>query len=85
IQTGKVLNFPVVLFDTQYWRGLREWLEAWPLAQGKIAKEDLDLLLWTDSPGEARDFIVAAMQELGWRQQQEEGARQKTREALSAG
>src|SRR6059036_1491575 len=26
IQTGKVLNFPVVLFDSNYWQGLLEWL-----------------------------------------------------------
>ena len=26
IQTGKVLHFPVVLFDTEYWRELLEWI-----------------------------------------------------------
>ena len=26
IQTGKILDFPVVLFDSEYWRGLLDWI-----------------------------------------------------------
>ena len=26
IQTGKILNFPVVLFDSAYWSGLIDWI-----------------------------------------------------------
>lgn len=60
IQTGKIENFPVVLFDTAYWDGLLSWLRSTMLAEGKIAAEDIDLMLVTDSPEEARDFIVRA-------------------------
>jgi hypothetical protein len=58
IQTGKIHNFPVVLFDSEYWGGLLEWLRGTMLAEGKIAPEDLDLLLVTDSIDEARDHIL---------------------------
>ena len=81
IQTGKVQNFPVVLFDTAYWGGLLAWLKDTMLADGKISAEDLDLLILTDSPDEVRDVIVRAQQDREWRRQQEEGARQVAREA----
>jgi uncharacterized protein (TIGR00730 family) len=53
IQTGKVLNFPVVLFDTEFWDGLLEWVRGHQLAERLVAPEDLDLLLLTDDPEEA--------------------------------
>src|SRR5690606_4152043 len=50
IQTGKVRNFPVVLFGSRYWRGLLDWLETTMLRAGRIKASDLDLLVVTDSP-----------------------------------
>ena len=58
IQTHKVRNFPVVLFGSEYWGGLMEWMRATMAVEGKIASSDLDLMLVTDSPEEARDHIV---------------------------
>src|SRR5918994_2169461 len=55
IQTGKVLNFPVVLFDTDYWGELLDWVRGELLADGMISSEDLDLLFVTDE----LDEIVA--------------------------
>lgn len=81
IQTGKVENFPVVLFDSAYWNGLLEWLRTTMLAEGKIAAADLDLLLVTDSPEEVRDFIVQCTRDRS-RQQQEQEARDVTRQVL---
>ena len=48
IQTGKVLHFPVVLFDTNYWQELLDWVKGELLADGMISPEDLDLLSATD-------------------------------------
>jgi uncharacterized protein (TIGR00730 family) len=59
IQTGKVRNFPVVLFGSQYWRGLIDWLKSTMLAEGKIHAKDLELLIVTDSPEEAVQAIVS--------------------------
>lgn len=81
IQTGKVQNFPVVLFDTSYWGGLVDWLRGSMLAGGKISPGDLDLLILTDSPEEARDTIVHCLQDQNWRLKQEEGARNEARKA----
>jgi uncharacterized protein (TIGR00730 family) len=83
IQTGKVQNFPVILFGSSYWSGLVDWLRATMLAEGKIAPADLNLLMITDSLEEVRDLIVKSMQEQGWRPQQEQEAREATRRAFS--
>jgi uncharacterized protein (TIGR00730 family) len=57
IQTDKVREFPVSLIAAEYWRGLLEWIAARPLATGKIAPEDLDLLHVTDDVGVAVERI----------------------------
>jgi hypothetical protein len=85
IQTGKVTNFPVILFGSAYWNGLLDWLRTTMLAQGMISAADLDLLIVTDSPAEIRDIVVRSMREEPWREQQEEGAREATRKALGRG
>jgi uncharacterized protein (TIGR00730 family) len=58
IQTGKVSNFPVVLFGTSYWKGLIDWLSHAMLAGGKIAPADLKLVVMTDSPAEAARVVI---------------------------
>jgi uncharacterized protein (TIGR00730 family) len=58
IQTGKVRNFPVVLFGKEYWQGLLAWLKERMLADGKIKPEDMELLIVTDSPEEAVRVVV---------------------------
>jgi uncharacterized protein (TIGR00730 family) len=60
IQTGKVRNFPVILFGSEYWAGLLGWIKERMLAEGKIAPGDLDLLVVTDSPEEAVRIVRAA-------------------------
>jgi hypothetical protein len=58
IQTGKVLNFPVVLYDTDYWHELLHFIRAEILADGMISADDLELLHVTDSPEEAVARVV---------------------------
>lgn len=58
IQTGKVRNFPVILFGSQYWEGLLEWLRNRMAAEGKISPGDVDLLYVTDSPEEAVNVVL---------------------------
>ena len=58
IQTGKVLNFPVVLFDSEYWRDLLGWVGDELLEHGMISPEDVELLHVTDEPAEAVRLVV---------------------------
>jgi uncharacterized protein (TIGR00730 family) len=58
IQTGKVLHFPVVLFDSGYWQPLLDWIAKRPLAEGMVSPEDVALITLTDDPAEAVATIV---------------------------
>jgi uncharacterized protein (TIGR00730 family) len=58
IQTGKVLHFPVVLFDSDYWGELLDWIRGELLADRMISPEDLDLLYVTDDVDEAVARVV---------------------------
>jgi uncharacterized protein (TIGR00730 family) len=58
IQTGKILDFPVVLVGTAHWDPLLAWLREVVLAQGMIGQEDLDHLFVTDDPGQAVGVVV---------------------------
>ena len=61
IQTGKIKNFPVVLFGSTYWQGLLDWIQGTLLAEGKISAPDLDLLIVTNSAAEACEIISQAV------------------------
>jgi uncharacterized protein (TIGR00730 family) len=58
IQTGKVLHFPVVLFNSDYWAELLTWIRGELLADGMISPEDLDLLFVTDDADEAVERVL---------------------------
>lgn len=63
IQTGKVRNFPVILFGRDYWAGLLDWMRSRMVAEGKISPADLELLIVTDSPAEAVQVVLDCYQE----------------------
>ena len=50
IQTHKIKPFPVVLFNSDYWRGFLGWLQKSVLARGFISEEDFSLLRVCDEP-----------------------------------
>jgi uncharacterized protein (TIGR00730 family) len=58
IQTGKVLHFPVVLFGSEYWQGLLDWIRTQTLAGGLVSAEDVGLLQVTDDPDEAVRIVL---------------------------
>ena len=60
IQTGKVSDFPVLLVGSDYWRGLIDWIEQRPLAEGKISPEDVHRFTLTDDPHQVREVLLAA-------------------------
>ncbi len=66
IQTGKVSNFPIILFGRSYWGGLMDWIKSTMLVEKKISPEDLNLLVVTDSVEEARNHIIACYNERCW-------------------
>jgi uncharacterized protein (TIGR00730 family) len=60
IQTGKIGSFPVVLYDSDYWGEVLDWLRKEALARGFVSSADLELLRVTDDPGDAVELVVSA-------------------------
>ena len=58
IQTRKILEFPVVLFDTEYWADMLGWINEQLLHDGMILAKDVELLSATNDPAEAVRLIV---------------------------
>ena len=58
VQTHKVTQFPVVLLDTQYWRGLVEWLRSAALGRETISATDLDTFTITDDADVAVNLML---------------------------
>ncbi len=85
VQTGKIHNFPIILFGTDYWRGLIDWLKNTMLADGKISKADLDLLHLTDSIDEICQIVLSSMTNGESLRQKELSAQEVTRQAISRG
>lgn len=63
IQTGKVFNFPVVLFGKEHWVGLMDWINEQLLPNELISAEDEALLFETDDPEETVRLVVECYEE----------------------
>ncbi|MEO6604880.1 MAG: TIGR00730 family Rossman fold protein [Aeromicrobium sp.] len=59
VQTQKITSFPIVLFGTEYWSGLIDWLRNTMLTDGKVNALDIDMLHITDDVDEAVSWFVA--------------------------
>ncbi|MCV2489381.1 TIGR00730 family Rossman fold protein [Geodermatophilus sp. YIM 151500] len=59
VQTRKVTRFPVILFGSDYWSGLVEWIRATLVESATISAVDLELFSVTDDV----DEVVQQIQE----------------------
>ena len=84
IQTGKIRNFPVILYGSEFWGGLIDWLRNSMLALGNISAPDLDLMIVSDSPKEVRDLILKAMAD-HWLEEREVAAREVAQKVFGVG
>jgi uncharacterized protein (TIGR00730 family) len=65
IQTDKIRDFPVVLVQGSYWRGLIDWARERLLAEAMIAPQDLDLMRTSDDPAEVVEIVVEGARRQG--------------------
>ncbi len=66
VQTGKIEHFPIVLYGTDYWKGLLDWIHTRMLEEGCISSCDESLYLTTDDPVEAADAVIRAAKKLDY-------------------
>ncbi|MCW5916305.1 MAG: LOG family protein, partial [Ferruginibacter sp.] len=64
IQTRKVSDFPIVIFDKEYHKDIIEHIEKMKAA-GTISADDMKLCLFTDSIDEATKHIQDAISQFG--------------------
>ncbi len=57
IQTQKIMHFPIVLVERNYWQGLIDWIKAHMLAEHNISPADMDLFTLVDTAEEAVKYI----------------------------
>jgi len=50
MQTHKIKPFPVILYNSKFWKGFLDWLRGTVLTSGYISEEDFDLLRICDDP-----------------------------------
>jgi uncharacterized protein (TIGR00730 family) len=65
IQTDKVNDFPVVLFGTEYWGGMVDWIHSRLLGEGMISQGDQNLFSVTDDPREVVRTILDCRRRMG--------------------
>ena len=58
-QTEKIRHFPIVLYGSDYWRGLTDWLRGPVEAEGMVSPGDVDLLELTDDPEHVLELVRA--------------------------
>jgi uncharacterized protein (TIGR00730 family) len=52
MQTDRLGEFPVILYGTEYWGGMVDWIRDTLLPAGAIIQADVDRFLLTDDPAE---------------------------------
>jgi uncharacterized protein (TIGR00730 family) len=57
MQTAKIKPFPVILFDSNYWKGFLDWLHNTALAKDLVSEEDFNLLRICDDTGAVIDIV----------------------------
>ncbi len=72
IQTGKSPRFPIILFGSEYWKPLLDFMKNTMVAYNTISKEDMNLISLCNTPEEAVELIIEEMTSLYRRLEKEE-------------
>jgi uncharacterized protein (TIGR00730 family) len=58
MQTNKIYPIPLVLFGSEFWQGLIDWIKTVLIEFKTISEKDLDLIVVTDDPQEVLNIMV---------------------------
>jgi uncharacterized protein (TIGR00730 family) len=61
VQTRKIKNVPIILYDSSYWKGLLDWVNASMVKRGMISKSDLGIFKVMDTSEEVMREIKRAV------------------------
>lgn len=57
IQTKRIKSFPIILYGSEYWGGLIDWVRERLIAEGYAKEQDLELMTLLDTPDEVVRYI----------------------------
>jgi uncharacterized protein (TIGR00730 family) len=57
IQTHRIKPLPVILVESDYWSGLKSWIETKLLAEKRVSLKDLEIFQIMDEPEEIVRFV----------------------------
>lgn len=57
VQTKKIQPIPIILVGSEFWGGLKDWIQNTMLREGKISPDDMDLMPIVDEPEDAIQII----------------------------
>ena len=57
VQTHRIRPLPIILVDSHYWGGMKEWIENRLLADKRVSPEDMDILHFMDDPEEIINYV----------------------------
>ena len=72
MQTDKIYPIPLILFGTEFWQGLIDWMKTTLVEYKTISKQDLDLITITDDPDEVLQIMLRHRE---WKNQQRQPKR----------
>jgi uncharacterized protein (TIGR00730 family) len=75
MQTHKIFPMPLVLYGSDFWGGLMDWISGMVLKEGLIAEQDLDLITVTDDLDEVVEIM---MKHRNWKLKQIEMAQSRS-------
>ena len=65
VQTERISRVPLILFGSDYWKGLLKWMKAVLEERSLIGPNDLDLVVLVDTPKEALEIITDHLRQVG--------------------
>lgn len=65
VQTERISRVPLVLYGSDYWKGLLKWMKAVLEERSLIGPNDLDLVVLVDTPKEALEVITDHLRQVG--------------------
>ena len=57
VQTHRIRPLPIILVDSHYWGGMKEWIENRLLADERVSPQDMNILHFMDDPEEIVNYV----------------------------
>ena len=57
VQTHRIRPLPIILVDSDYWGGMKDWIESRLLEDQRVSAEDMEILHFMDDPEEIVNYV----------------------------